>query len=142
MMVDVLTKKQRQYCMSRIRGKDTKPEMVVRKLVHSLGYRYRLHVKKLPGCPDLVFPCHKKAIFVHGCFWHMHNCRYGRVIPKTNKSFWEKKRNENVRRNTEQIRTLKQLGWKVMIVWECWTKNVPVLERRIKKFLTPQCDHR
>jgi DNA mismatch endonuclease (patch repair protein) len=72
----------------------------------------------------------------------MHNCRYGRVIPKTNKSFWEKKRNENVRRNTEQIRTLKQLGWKVMIVWECWTKNVPILERRIKKFLTPQCDHR
>ena len=82
-MVDVLTPKQRQFCMSRIQGKDTRPEMVVRRMVHALGYRYRLHVRSLPGCPDLVFPSREKVIFVHGCFWHRHNCRYGRVRPAT-----------------------------------------------------------
>ena len=140
-MVDVLTPKQRRYCMSRIRGKDTKPELMVRRLVHSLGYRYRLHVRSLPGCPDLVLPRHRKVIFVHGCFWHMHRCRYGRVVPKTNKKFWEKKRTGTVQRCRKNIKTLRRLGWKVLVVWECWTRDASTLEDRLRRFLNdnPVC---
>ena len=134
-MVDVLTREQRSYNMSRIRGKDTKPEMVVRRLVHSLGYRYRLHVRSLPGCPDLVLARHQKIIFVHGCFWHMHRCRYGRVKPQTNKKFWEDKRKGNVERHRKKVRALKRLGWKVLVVWECWTRDAVALEKRLKAFL-------
>jgi len=134
-MTDVLTKEQRKYCMSRIRGKDTKPEIVVRRLVHSLGYRYRLHVRKLPGCPDIVLARHRKVIFVHGCFWHMHRCKYGRVIPKTNKKFWENKRNGNVQRSHKNNRALRRLGWKVLVVWECWTRDIKKLESRVRNFL-------
>jgi len=83
---------QRKFCMSRIRGKDTKPEFIVRRMVHAMGFRYRLYAGNLPGKPDLVFPRLKKVIFVHGCFWHMHSCRYGRVKPATNPTFWESKR--------------------------------------------------
>lgn len=122
-MVDVLTKKQRQYCMSRIQGKDTKPEMVVRRLVFALGYRYRLHDKKLPGKPDLVFAGRKKVIFVHGCFWHRHNCRYGKVIPQTRKEFWKDKLDKNKERDKKNKRKLKQMGWDVLVVWECETRN-------------------
>ncbi len=89
-MVDDLTPEQRSYCMSRIRSKDTKPEIIVRKLIHSMGFRFRLHRKDLPGKPDIVLPRLKKVIFVHGCFWHKHNCRFGRVKPKTNAMLLEK----------------------------------------------------
>lgn len=135
-MTDVLTRKQRKYCMSRIRGKDTIPEIAVRRLVHRLGYRFRLHNRELPGCPDIVLPRHKKVIFVHGCFWHMHKCRYGKVIPQTRKKFWQTKRQANVARDRKNIKELKTLGWKVLVLWECQIRNTPKLSTRIKKFLS------
>ena len=135
-MTDVLTRKQRKYCMSRIRGKDTAPEIAVRRLVHRLGYRFRLHKQELPGCPDVVLPRHKKVIFVHGCFWHMHKCRYGKVIPQTRKKFWQTKRQANVARDRKNIKELEKLGWKVLVLWECQIRNTPKLSNRIKKFLS------
>jgi len=134
-MTDVHTKEQRSFNMSRIRDKNTKPEIKVRSLVHQMGYRFRLHRKDLPGKPDLVLKRHKKIIFVHGCFWHMHNCRYGKVIPKTRRKFWQTKRQSNVLRDRKNIRELKKVGWKVLVVWECQTNNITALTQKIKKFL-------
>jgi len=135
-MVDVLTKKQRQYCMSRIQGKNTKPEMVVRKLVFALGYRYRLHDKILSGKPDLVFAGKKKVIFVHGCFWHRHNCKYGRATPQTRKAFWKEKLDKNKERDKINIRKLKQMGWKVLVIWECETRKKDMIEKLVNKLDT------
>jgi len=134
-MADVLTRQQRAYCMSRIRGKHTKPEIVVRGMVHGMGYRFRLHKRELPGSPDLVLLRHRKVIFVHGCFWHMHHCRYGRVRPATNAEFWEKKRRGNVDRDRRNTKALRAMGWKVLVVWECWTRDVSKLEHRLQEFL-------
>ena len=134
-MPDVLTPAQRRLCMSRIRSRDTKPELVVRSLVHRMGYRFRLHRKDLPGKPDLVFPKLCKVPFVHGCFWHMHRCRYGRVKPKTNARFWEEKRRGNVARDRRSRRALRRLGWDLLVIWECWTRNLPMLEQRVSAFL-------
>jgi len=121
--------------MSAIRGKDTRPEMVVRGIVHGLGYRYRLHRRDLPGAPDLVFPKLHKIINVHGCFWHMHTCRYGSVTPKANRNFWKAKRTGNASRDRTTLRRLRADGWDVLTVWECETKNNPGLEDRLRKFL-------
>ena len=126
-MTDVLTPEQRKYNMSRIRYKNTRPEMIVRSLVHVMGFRYKLHNSALPGKPDLVLTRHKKIIFVHGCFWHMHTCKYGIVKPRTNAEFWENKRLGNVKRDRKNIRELKKNGWRVLIVWECLDKNLPRL---------------
>lgn len=115
-MTDVLTPDQRSYCMSRIHGKNTKPEMIVRRLAHAMGYRFRLHRKDLPGKPDLVFPRLQKVILVHGCFWHLHRCKYGRVTPKTNSEFWQSKREATRARDKRSIRALKALGWDVLVV--------------------------
>jgi len=134
-MADVLTPKQRSFNMSRIRGKDTKPEIIVRRIVHRLGYRFRLHQRKLPGCPDIVLTRHRKVIFVHGCFWHMHRCKYGRVTPKTNKKFWENKRTGNVKRFRKNVRLIRRLGWRILVVWECWTRDTSMLEDRVRRFL-------
>jgi DNA mismatch endonuclease, patch repair protein len=134
-MSDVLTPEQRKYNMSRIRYKNTRPEMIVRSEVHRMGFRYRLHNSNLPGKPDLVFARHKKIIFVHGCFWHMHTCKYGIVKPRTNPEFWENKRLGNVKRDRKNIRELKKNGWQVLIVWECWTKDIPLLQRKLSAFL-------
>lgn len=123
-------------CMSRIRARDTKPEIILRKMVHGMGYRFRLHCRELPGSPDVVLPRHRKVIFVHGCFWHMHHCRYGRVRPATNPEFWAKKRQGNVDRDRRNTKALRAMGWKVLVVWECWTRDVPKLERRLREFLT------
>ncbi|MEZ6061895.1 MAG: very short patch repair endonuclease [Planctomycetaceae bacterium] len=114
---------QRSFNMSRIRDRDTRPEMIVRSLVHRMGYRFRLHRKDLPGKPDLVLPRHRKVIFVHGCFWHRHRCRYGRVAPKSNAAFWQEKRNGNVLRDRRNIRSLRRDGWQVLVIWECWTRH-------------------
>ena len=122
-MADVLTPEQRRLNMSRIRDRNTKPELAVRSLAHRMGYRFRLHRKDLPGKPDLVFPVRQKIIFVHGCFFHMHNCPYGRVTPKTNPEFWLKKREGNVARDNRNITALEIAGWEVLIVWECMTKK-------------------
>ena len=134
-MADTLTIKQRKRCMSRIKGKDTTPEMVVRSLVHALGYRFRLHRKDLPGKPDLVLPRHKKVIFVHGCFWHMHTCKKGKSTPATNVKFWKNKREGNKKRDRRNIAALKKQGWEVLVVWECQLKNPDKLQQRIADFL-------
>lgn len=137
-MTDVLTPKQRQYCMSRIKGKNTKPEIIVRKLAHALGYRFRLHDNKLPGSPDLVFAGRRKIIFVHGCFWHRHNCKFGRVTPNTRKEFWSKKLSGNKSRDRKNERQLEHLGWSILVIWECETLNknkVDKLILKIKSFL-------
>lgn len=122
--------------MSRIRGKDTKPELIVRSMVHRMGYRFRLHVNDLPGKPDLVLPRHEKVIFVHGCYWHMHRCRYGRVVPKTNTEFWQNKRQGNVERDRRNLRKIRQLGWKPLVLWECWTRDPERIERKLTDFLS------
>jgi DNA mismatch endonuclease, patch repair protein len=136
-MADVLTPEQRRFNMSRIRSRNTKPEMIVRSLVHRMGYRYRLHRKDLPGKPDLVFPGRKKIIFVHGCFFHMHDCSYGKVTPKTNAEFWQNKRMGNVERDKRNIEALEADDWQVLTVWECMTKprQIDGLPSILKEFL-------
>jgi len=105
--------------MSAIKSKNTKPEIAVRKLLHSMGYRFRLHRKDLPGSPDIVLPKYKTVIFVHGCFWHRHeNCKYA-SNPKTRKEFWENKFKANVKRDKNNFKELKNLNWKVLVIWEC-----------------------
>ena len=133
--MDVLTQSQRSKNMAAIRSKNTRPEMVIRKLVFRMGYRYRLHSKTVTGKPDLVFPSLRKAIFVHGCFWHMHDCRYGRVIPKTNADFWEKKRLGTAVRDKNTFNILHGEGWKTCTVWECELKNLGEVEAKIRRFL-------
>jgi len=133
--MDVLTKKQRSYCMSRIRGRDTKPEIAVRKILYNLGYRYRLHKKQLPGCPDIVLSSHRKIIFVNGCWWHRHNCRLGRRSPKSRLRYWLPKLRANKERYIRNLRKLRNQGWKVLTVWECQTRKPEKLSRRIREFL-------
>ena len=133
-MTDHISSDLRSRLMGRIRGRNTKPEMLVRRLVHRMGFRYRLHRRDLPGTPDLVFPSQKKIIFVHGCFWHQHDCPRG-ARPASNKKFWNAKLDNNIRRDRETVSLLKDLGWSVLIVWECETKNREELEDRMKIFL-------
>jgi len=122
--------------MSAIRGKDTKPEMVVRRIIHRLRFRFRLHRRDLPGTPDVVFPKLRKIINIHGCYWHMHTCRWGRVAPTTNAAFWQTKRKGNAARDRGNLRQLRRDGWKVLVVWECQTRDVDVLRHRILRFLS------
>lgn len=117
-MVDVLTPAQRQLNMSRIRGKDTKPDLAVRRGLHALGFRFRLHCKDLPGRPDLVFPSRRVVIFVHGCFWHGHNCPMCKM-PATRREFWQAKIRGNRERDQCAISALAWAGWRVLVVWEC-----------------------
>src|SRR2546429_366574 len=135
-MADVLTPQQRSFNMSRIRNRDTRPEMIVRSIVHRLGFRYRLHKKDLPGKPDIVLVRHRKIIDVHGCFFHMHKCRYGSVVPATNAKFWRTKRLSNVARDRRNQRALKREGWKIMIAWECETRKPAALQKKLEKFLS------
>jgi DNA mismatch endonuclease (patch repair protein) len=129
-MTDVHSPSQRSYNMSRIRGKDTRPEKTVRSLLRAEGVRYRSNAKNLPGKPDIVLPTHRIVIFVHGCFWHRHkNCRFT-TNPKVNSQFWEAKFARTVERDGQNIRSLKQMGWKVLIVWECSTKKSTAAVRR------------
>ena len=123
-MTDVHTSAQRSFNMSQIRGKDTKPELIVRSLIHQMGFRFRLHRKDLPGKPDIVLPRHRKVVLVHGCFWHMHRCRYGKVVPKTNAEFWQNKRQSNVDRDKRNLRELKKNHWQTLVIWECWTRDI------------------
>lgn len=134
--MDVLTKAQRSLCMSRIRGKDTKPEMVVRRLVHGLGFRFRLHSRALPSRPDLVLARLATVVLVHGCFWHMHRCRFGRVVPATRTDFWQAKRRGNVARDVRSEQALRRLGWRVIVVWECETRVPERLLARLNRRLT------
>lgn len=122
--------------MSLIRGKDTKPEMIVRRLVHSLGYRYRLHDQTLPGKPDLVFRARRKVIFIHGCFWHRHgeSCPLTRM-PKSRLEFWRPKLEENERRDRAKQAALSALGWEYLLIWECQLNDLGGLARRVRDFL-------
>ncbi len=126
--------------MAAIQSKDTKPELIVRRLVHSLGFRYRLHARDLPGKPDLVFRPRRKVIFVHGCFWHLHpdeNCLDARK-PKSNKSYWGPKLTRNTQRDAEHITVLRARGWRVLVIWECETKKSAHLTKRLIRFLGPR----
>jgi DNA mismatch endonuclease, patch repair protein len=132
--MDNLTVAERSARMARIRGRDTKPELVVRKLLFSLGYRYRIHVQGLPGRPDIAFPSLKKAIFVHGCFWHQHGCgKYKQ--PASRLDFWLPKLDLNVRRDRRKLRQLNRAGWQYRIVWECQLCCQAALARRLSAFL-------
>lgn len=133
-MVDTRTKEQRRRIMQSVRGKDTGPEWTVRRLLHGLGYRYRLHCKDLPGKPDLVFPKRNMTVFVHGCFWHAHGCRYGRA-PKSRLDYWLPKLEQNKRRDAEKIAQLEALGWTVLTVWQCETKDIGALTGKLITFL-------
>ena len=135
--MDHLTIFERKRCMAKIKGKDTTPEMTVRKLLHRMGYRYRLHRKDLPGKPDIVFGPRKKVIFVNGCFWHKHSCRRGIREPKTNTEFWKSKREGNAERDRKNYEALKSLGWKYLIIWECTIKkkNIEGLSKKLVEFL-------
>jgi DNA mismatch endonuclease (patch repair protein) len=132
---DVLTPAQRRYCMSQIRGKDTTPELIVRSLLHRLGFRFRLHRKDLPGRPDIVLPKIMTAVQVQGCFWHSHNCALGRPVPKTNSLFWSEKRAKTTERDKAARLRLRRMGWKVLIIWECQTGDPKKLERRLRTLL-------
>ncbi|WP_432799923.1 very short patch repair endonuclease [Poriferisphaera sp. WC338] len=129
-MVDRLSKSQRSWNMSRIKSRDTKPEIAVRSALHRMGYRFRLNRKDLPGKPDIVLPKYKTVIFVHGCFWHRHEgCKYS-YMPKSRIEFWEKKFKRNVERDAEVRKQLEDLGWKVVVVWECNLHEIGSLENK------------
>lgn len=131
---DVLTPAQRTLCMRAVRSEGTGPEMRVRRLLHKQGFRYALHKKDLPGRPDLAFVARRKAIFVHGCFWHKHSCKAGRKIPRTNADYWALKRSRTVARDRAAVQKLKDAGWSVLVIWECQThaEMLPRLMRFLK----------
>ena len=132
-MTDRISKERRSWNMSRIRSKDTSPEMRVRSMLHRQGYRYRLHDKSLPGRPDVVLKQHRTAIFVHGCYWHRHKgCKYA-YNPKSRVKFWKNKFAETVKRDKQHLKQLKENGWEVFIVWECETKDMDKLKQIISK---------
>ncbi len=135
--MDIMTPDERSARMARIRGRDTKPEMIVRRLVHRLGYRFRLHRRDLPGTPDLVFPGRKKVVFVHGCFWHGHDCRQGRTRPATRAEFWAEKIDRNRVRDADAQDRLARAGWAVLVVWQCElkAKDRDALAARLSAFL-------
>ncbi|MCH9019676.1 MAG: DNA mismatch endonuclease Vsr [Proteobacteria bacterium] len=135
--MDILTKIQRSERMRRVRQKGTAPEIEVRRLLFRMGYRYRVNVRKLPGSPDIVFPGRRKAIFVHGCFWHSHDdpiCPLA-TKPKSNRPFWEKKLRDNRDRDVKKLSELGQLGWQSFVIWQCQLKNVSKLKQLLKIFL-------
>jgi DNA mismatch endonuclease, patch repair protein len=138
-VADSLTPRQRSEIMARVRSKNSRPEMVVRKIVFAMGHRYRLHARALPGCPDLVFRGKRKVIFVHGCFWHRHaNCALARM-PKSRLDFWTSKLEGNRKRDKRNKRVLSREGWKVLTIWECQLRDAVLLESRIRRFLDEEC---
>jgi len=141
-MADRISTQQRSANMRRIKGRDTTPEMLVRRLAHAMGYRYRLHRKDLPGKPDLVFGPRRKVIFVHGCFWHQHgDCRAGRV-PGSNTDYWVPKLRRNVERDASARAELEARGWDVLTIWDCETHDGSALRMRLSDFLDGGASHR
>ena len=132
---DVFSEEKRSWVMSRVRGKDTTPERKVRSLLFAMGYRFRLHRKDLPGNPDIVFPGRKCVIFVHGCFWHGHDCARGARVPKNNRDYWVAKIARNVERDRKNQAALSALGWSVLVLWECGMRDDASLERLLRDFL-------
>jgi DNA mismatch endonuclease (patch repair protein) len=127
----------RSEIMRAVKSRDTKPEMIVRRLVHRLGYRYRLHRQDLPGTPDLTFPGRRKVVFMHGCFWHGHDCARGARVPKNNRDYWTAKIARNQARDANECERLRAMGWSVLTVWECEIKDLG-LESRLRAFLEPE----
>lgn len=121
----------RSRVMASVHSKNTKPEMIVRSMVHALGYRFRIHSRDLPGSPDLVFSKRRVALFVHGCFWHGHNCQHGSRKPTTNVDYWREKISRNIERDANAQAALKALGWLPMVIWECQTKDINQLSERL-----------
>jgi DNA mismatch endonuclease (patch repair protein) len=137
-MVDFMTPSERSAHMAKIRSADTKPEMRLRRALHAAGYRFRLHDRRLPGRPDLVFASRRKVVFVNGCFWHGHTCKVGSRLPKTNTAFWEEKRRRNQERDFFQRSRLQELGWAYFDVWECEIMENNLIVERVKIFLTEE----
>ncbi len=134
--MDSLTPEKRSWNMSRIRSKNTKPEIRIRSLLHHMGYRFRLHQKNLPGKPDIVLPKFQTVIFVHGCFWHRHpSCKYA-YTPKSRIEFWQKKFNENIDRDCKVQKELEDIGWRILVVWECELKDMETLANKLDNFLS------
>ena len=134
-MADVFSKEKRKWLMSRVQKMHTKPEKMVRSLLHRMGYRFRLQRKDLPGNPDIVLPRYKIVIFVNGCFWHGHqNCRKSKR-PETNKAFWNNKINKNIKRDQANYQNLANRGWQVVVIWECETKNPDLLLEKLNKVI-------
>lgn len=132
--MDIYSIHKRSDIMSKITGKETKPEIMVRKYLFSHGFRYRKNVKELPGKPDIVLPKYKSAIFVNGCFWHGHNCKAGK-IPSTKKEFWETKIGDTIKRDQKNYSDLSDLGWKVLVVWQCELKNKELKEAKLSNLI-------
>lgn len=133
--MDVFPTSKRSEIMRQVRGRNTAPELVVRSVARQLGYRFRLHGAKLPGIPDLVFPSRKKAIFVHGCFWHGHRCARGARVPKTNRAYWIAKIARNRVRDRNARSSLRAMGWSSLVLWECQLPEVARIKARIRQFL-------
>ena len=131
-MGDIYSKRKRSEIMSKISGTGTKPEILVRKYLFSKGFRFRKNDKRLPGRPDIVLPKYKTVIFIHGCFWHGHHCKAGK-LPETNKEFWENKINSNMERDKKNQHKLEKLGWKIIIVWQCKLKNKKMMTKKLKE---------
>jgi DNA mismatch endonuclease (patch repair protein) len=134
-MTDRLSKERRSWNMSRIKGRDTGPERIVRSLLHRMGYRFRLHGNKLPGRPDIVLPKYRTVVFVHGCFWHRHRGCKNSTTPTSNRRFWAKKLEGNAARDRVNERTLRRAGWRVVLIWECDTEKPEMLRARMMKLL-------
>jgi DNA mismatch endonuclease, patch repair protein len=134
-LIDTVSPEQRSAIMSRIRGKDTGPEVAVRKILFRFGYRYRLHDRRLPGRPDIVFPGRRKAIFVHGCWWHQHTCRLGRRTPQSRPEYWGPKFQRIRARDKIATKELRKLGWRVLVIWECQCRDSVKIERITIAFL-------
>lgn len=134
-MTDVFSKEKRSWIMSQVKGVNTKPEVLVRSLIHRMGYRFRIHRRDLPGNPDIVLPRHRKVIFVHGCFWHGHKRCPRSKRPTTNENFWNKKLDDNIKRDKRNYWTIRRLNWKVLVIWECEIRKPKVLQRKLEKFL-------
>lgn len=132
--MDVHSKKQRSFNMSQIKGKNTKPEVLVRKHLFSKGFRYRINDKRYPGKPDIVLPKYKIILFIHGCFWHQHDCKYFKW-PKTNLAFWKNKIEGNIIRDRNNISELEKMGWKIIIIWECEISSKQKLESKMNKVI-------
>ena len=131
-MTDIYSKNKRSGIMSKISGKETKYEILVRKFLFEKGFRYRKNDKRLPGRPDIVLPKYKTVIFIHGCFWHGHHCKAGK-LPETNKEFWENKINSNMERDKKNQHKLEKLGWKIIIIWQCKLKNKKMMIKKLKE---------
>lgn len=131
-MTDMFTRKKRSEIMRRIKSTDTVPEKDVRHLLHAWGYRFRLHRKDLPGCPDVILPKYKLAVLVHGCFWHGHACQHGRR-PRSNTGYWKAKINKNKTRDASNRRRLSRIGWRTLVIWECETRDPDKIARRVRK---------